>query len=75
MRRDLLALKPIDPYLSAFYDAALISRGWFDPDSEATGQIFRTMIDRVITGQTSISDAVEAASKDIGSLLRIYQKR
>ncbi|MEK7558506.1 MAG: extracellular solute-binding protein, partial [Patescibacteria group bacterium] len=43
-RRDLLSLRPKDSYLQFFYDSALVSRGWLDPDPAGTDQIFGEMV-------------------------------
>ncbi|MDP3874923.1 MAG: extracellular solute-binding protein, partial [bacterium] len=50
-RRDLLSLKPTDAISSVFYDAALQSKGWLDPDTVATEAIFREAIESVTSGR------------------------
>jgi ABC-type glycerol-3-phosphate transport system substrate-binding protein len=40
VRRDLLSTRPNDAVMSVFYDAALQSRGWLDPDPRGTQAVF-----------------------------------
>jgi len=67
-RRDVLALK-VDGPDSVFRDMAIIGRGWLDPDTTATVQIFKGMIENVTTGSLRLSEAVAQADKELGNLL------
>ncbi len=69
VRRDLLANKPSDPFRSVFYSSALVSRSWLDPDSTATGNTFRDMIESITSGQARVSEALGNANSSIDSLL------
>jgi len=69
VRRDVLSNKPSDPFLATFYDSALWSRGWLDPDRNATSQIFKTMIESITSGQKRVSGAVQEASSSLQKLL------
>jgi len=70
VRRDLLAEKPTDEIQSLFYDSAIISRAWLDPSPRDTENIFMNMVERVVSGRSKVSEAVFAASKEIGRLLK-----
>ncbi len=74
VRRDLLANVPSDPAASAFYQAALQSKGWLDPSSEDTNKIFGDMIQSVTSGKSASNEAVSSASSQLGELLRQYRK-
>jgi ABC-type glycerol-3-phosphate transport system substrate-binding protein len=63
--KSLLATKPADPYLFTFFNAALISRTWPDPDTTATDAIFDEMIQNIISNRLSVGASV---SKAHGSL-------
>jgi ABC-type glycerol-3-phosphate transport system substrate-binding protein len=70
VRRDMLAERPSDAFHSIFYDSALISRAWLDPDPEKTAEIFRDMIESSISGRARVSEAVGRANAELGELLR-----
>lgn len=72
IRRDLLATRPTDPFKSIFADATLQSRAWLDPDTKKTEDIFKNMIESVISGRSRISDAIQTADTELGNLLRRY---
>lgn len=69
-RRDLLSDKPTDAIFSVFYDAALQSKGWLDPDSKATETIFRDAIESVTSGRAHTVEAVGKASREIEALIK-----
>lgn len=68
-RRDLIAQGVSDPAKSVFYNSALISRAWLDPNSFATDIIFRDMVDNITTGRDRLEDAVSNASQELDNLL------
>ncbi len=70
VRRDLLLTRPQDPYLSIFYDSALISKAWLDPRPETTDTIFRDMIESVTSGKSRAGEAVSTAGIQIDNLLQ-----
>lgn len=68
-RRDLLSVKPTDAYYPVFYSSALFARSWLDPSPLDTSDIFRGMIDKVLSNDMSASRAVDDASSKLGLLL------
>ena len=70
-RRDLLAKgAPTSAYGKTFYDSALISRGWLEPNRAETTRIFNEMIDNTTSGRLSASEAVSRAAGALQILLR-----
>lgn len=69
-QRDLLIEKPNDATLSIFYDAALQSKGWLDPDSTRTGVIFTDAIESISSGRARTFDAVSKMSKEVDILIK-----
>ncbi len=67
-RRDLLANKPTDAFRSVFYDSALISSAWIDPDTQATSNIFREMIESVTSGRARVTEALTNAGTALNNL-------
>jgi ABC-type glycerol-3-phosphate transport system substrate-binding protein len=70
VRRDLLLEKPGDDVLSVFYNAALQSRGWLDPDDDQTKVVFKEMIESVTSGRARISEAVTRANREVEALIK-----
>ncbi|OGI94942.1 hypothetical protein A2917_01925 [Candidatus Nomurabacteria bacterium RIFCSPLOWO2_01_FULL_42_17] len=68
-RRDLLAIKPLDAYYPVFYASALYSRSWMDPSEKDTNNIFRNMIDSVLSNSMTPEAAISDASAKMGLLL------
>ncbi|MEK7461774.1 MAG: extracellular solute-binding protein [Patescibacteria group bacterium] len=69
-RRDLLSVKPTDAILPVFYDAALQSRGWLDPDLIATDAIFREAIESITSGRARTVEAINKANREIDALIK-----
>ena len=55
-RRDLLKIKPLDAYSPIFYDSALYARSWLDPSEKDTDNIFRNMIDGVLSNNLTVEN-------------------
>ncbi len=70
VRRDLLSTKPATSYSTVFYNSALIARAWLDPDTTATTSFFAGMVNAIVSGASSISQAVTKASDEIDLSLR-----
>lgn len=68
-RRDLLSEKPSDAFGALFYESALISDSWLDPNPAESKIIFQTMIENVLSGRSTIGQAIERARKELESLL------
>lgn len=54
---------------AVFNDAALIARGWYDPDPSRTEQVFRGMIEGVTSGALRLGDAILEGDKALLALL------
>ena len=74
VRRDLLAQKPKESYLSVFYDGALLSRGWLDPSGSETNAIFSEIVQDITSGRRKLSSAVENGNAQLLRLLKVYNK-
>ena len=69
VRRDLLAIKPPGAYFPVFYNSALYARSWLDPSSKDTDDIFRRMIEGVLSNAMTPRDAIMDASNKLSLLL------
>jgi len=68
-RRDLLKVKPTDSYSSIFYDSALYARSWLDPSPNDTDNIFRNMIEGVLSNNMTVENAISDANSKLSLLL------
>ncbi len=69
VRRGMLSQKQTDQYKSVFYNSAIMSKGWLDPNPNMTYNIFKDMVDNVSSGRNRISDVVDRASSEIDRLI------
>jgi ABC-type glycerol-3-phosphate transport system substrate-binding protein len=70
-RRDLLSIRQTDRFSPVFYQSALQSKSWFDPDSNSTDKIFRDMIVSLSSKKNlPSSTAVDEARAKIRSILK-----
>ncbi len=67
-RRDLLAKKPTDSFYPTFYDSALFAKSWLDPSPVDTSNIFRRMIDGILSNSINVEAGVRDASNKITNL-------
>lgn len=74
VRRDLLAQKPKESYLSVFYDGALLSKGWLDPSSSETNAIFGEIVQDITSGRRKLSNAVDNGNAQMLKLLKGYNR-
>ena len=70
VRRDLFLEKPTDAYRIVFYDSALVSRFWIDPNGAGSEKVFRDMIDMITSGRGKISEALSLADTELSNLLK-----
>lgn len=72
--RSLLAEKPEDSYLSTFFDSAIISRSWLDPNKDQTNLIFKELIENSLSNRLSVSASIEKAQSKLDLILsNIYE--
>ena len=64
-RLDILSKGSSDSAKIIFYNSALISRGWIDPDSNKTDNIFQNMVENITTGRMSVQESISKASAEI----------
>lgn len=70
VRRDMLTEKPTDAFRLVFYDSALISRSWIDPDAVSTSNVLRDMIESITSGRSRLTEALSRADTELRSLLK-----
>jgi len=75
MNRTLLNEKPTDPYLSTFFNSAIVARSWLDPDRDQTNSILKEMIENSLSNKLSVSDAIDKANSQLEIIVRSYDKK
>lgn len=69
--RILLSNKPSDiPYLYTFFNSALISRSWLDPDDVKSNDIFESLIENILSNKLSKIEAINKAQNQLDLLLK-----
>lgn len=68
-RRDLLKNVPKDEYSNTIYASALFARSWLDPSPTDTDNIFRGMVDAVLSNNLTPTNAISDASSKLDLLL------
>lgn len=68
--RSALSEKPTDPYLFTFFNSAIISKAWVDPDTKATNEMFKEMVENVLSSKLSVEEAVAKAQGQLTGLLQ-----
>ncbi len=70
VRRGLLSDTPSDPYKAVFYQSAIQSATWSDPNRLQTNTIFQTMVESITSGRARITDALRKADDELKTLLK-----
>jgi len=69
VRRDLLAGKPSNAFMQTFHDSALLSKTLYDFNQGETDQVFKRMIESVVTGRLSTTESVQRANNELDLLI------
>ncbi|OGG43478.1 hypothetical protein A2841_02545 [Candidatus Kaiserbacteria bacterium RIFCSPHIGHO2_01_FULL_48_10] len=69
VRRDALSASPANPYAQTFNNAALSSVAFLDPSPQDSDSIFSRMVERVLSGQLRVGEAVRSADAELAALL------
>lgn len=68
-RRDLLAVKQTDSFFPIFYSSALFGKSWLDPSTDDTDDIFRKMVDSVLSNNLTPANAINDSNSKLDLLL------
>jgi ABC-type glycerol-3-phosphate transport system substrate-binding protein len=73
IRRDMFTTLPGDAYKAVFYQSALISTAWLDPNREGSNDVFTRLVENVTSGKLRVSESIRAASLELNNLIRTNQ--
>ena len=68
-RRDLISITPTDAYLPTFYASAFFAKSWLDPSEKGTNDIWKGMIEKVLSNSLSADQSINDASAKLSLLL------
>jgi ABC-type glycerol-3-phosphate transport system substrate-binding protein len=68
-RRDLLSVKQADAFSPVFYSSALYAKSWLDPSPTDTDNIFKSMVEAVLSNNLSAENAIQDANSKMNLLL------
>jgi len=69
--RLLLSDRPTDDsYLFTFFNSALITRSWLDPDKSKSAEIFESLLENILSNKLSVSAAINKAHSQLDLLLK-----
>jgi len=68
-RRDVVPGTTSNAVAEVFVRSALISRGWVDPSPTATDEVFKVMIESVVSGRSEPTAAVSEAAQEFLRLI------
>ena len=68
--RALLFVKPEDPYLFTFFNSALISRSWLDPDKIKSDVVLSELMENILSNRLSTSEAISKAQGQLEFLVK-----
>ncbi len=68
VRRDLLSQKPDNAFMQTFHDSALIAKTVYDFNPEQTDDIYKRMVESIVSGRFDTSEAIMRASGEIDLL-------
>lgn len=69
-RRDILGATESSSIKTVFNKSAIMSKGWFDPNSAGTNAVFQEMVESYITGREGLESVVSTASDRLDNLLK-----
>ena len=72
-RRDLLSQKMPDAFSPIFNSSALYARGWLDPSTADTDNIFRNMVEGTLSNNFTAAEAIKDAGAKLNLLLMKYR--
>lgn len=67
-RRSLLAVKQTEAFSPIFYSSALFAGSWLDPSTDDSDNIFRLMVDDVLSGNLTVRQSIDGANNKLTRL-------
>lgn len=71
-RRDLIGEGSEDPARAVFYSSTLLARSWAEPGAETTGNLFKDMVEAIVTGRKGVNESVRSTEAFFVAELKKY---
>lgn len=68
-RRDLLGAQASDAYFPVFYSSALFAKSWMDPSYQDSDNIFRSMVEQILSNQRNSESSILSTNNRLNILL------
>jgi len=68
--KPLLSKKPTEPYMYTFYNSAIISHSWANPDKTLTDNIFNELFDNILSNKLDVDSAITKTQGELDQLLK-----
>lgn len=69
-RTSLLGGVQEDAFKDVYYQSALFSRGWLDPQPETSYTILKDVVESITSGRARVSEAVSTLNRDLQALIK-----
>lgn len=69
-QKELLNTNPTDPYMFTFYKSAIAMHSWIDPDPTATDNIFRELVQNLISNRLTVADSINKVQNQLDLLIK-----
>jgi ABC-type glycerol-3-phosphate transport system substrate-binding protein len=69
-----LKINPTDPNSTVLATSALWSRGWYDPNTSETAQIFQDMVENVTSGRLNVMASIANADSGLEAIFNSTQQ-
>ena len=68
--RTLLSNKPKDSYLFTFFNSAIFSRSWLDPNKTESNLIFKELVENILSNTLSMDQSITKAQSQFEGLVK-----
>ncbi len=68
--KSLLSQKPKNPYMYTFYNSAIITHSWIDPNPTQTDVIFNQLFNNILSNRLTASEAIVRFKNQLNQMLK-----
>lgn len=73
IRKDVISRGTTDPFLTLFFESALWSRGWLDPDINETNILFKEMVESITSGRLRTEEALSQTEQKLQVMVNNFK--
>ena len=68
--KSLLSKKPTNPYMYTFYNSAIFTRSWVDPNTTTTNRIFNELFNNIFSNTLNTDAAINKARSEFNLMIK-----